>query len=185
MKLEGHQILEEKMNKTIAVLKEELSVVRAGRANPRMLDKIIVDYYGSATPLKQLATVSAPEPRTIMVQPWDATALESVGKAISSSDLGFNPTNDGKVIRISVPQLTEERRKELIKHVHKIAENAKVALRNERRDANEAFKKMQKNSEITEDDLKTAQEEVQKMTDSNVKEVDELIKVKEKEIMEV
>lgn len=185
MRLEGHQILEEKMNKTIAVLKEELSVVRAGRANPRMLDKIIVDYYGSATPLKQLATVSAPEPRTIMVQPWDATALESVQKAISSSDLGFNPTNDGKVIRISVPQLTEERRKELIKHVHKIAENAKVALRNERRDANEGFKKMQKNSEITEDDLKTAQEEVQKMTDSNVKKVDELIKVKEKEIMEV
>ncbi|MCT4585475.1 MAG: ribosome recycling factor [Peptostreptococcaceae bacterium] len=185
MKLEGHGILEEKMNKTISVLKEELSVVRAGRANPRMLDKIIVDYYGSATPLKQLATVSAPEPRTIMVQPWDATALESVEKAISSSDLGFNPTNDGKVIRISVPQLTEERRKELIKHVHKIAENAKVALRNERRDANEGFKKMQKNSEITEDDLKSAQDEVQKMTDSNVKMVDELIKVKEKEIMEV
>jgi len=185
MKLEIHKVLEEKMVKTMSVLKEELGVIRAGRANPGMLDRVMVDYYGSQTPLKQVATVSAPEPRCIVIQPWDMSALGSIEKAIQFANLGFNPTNDGKMIRIVIPQLTEERRKDLVKVASKTAENAKVALRNERRDANDKLKKMQKDSEITEDDLKKAQDEVQKMTDKNIKLADELLAKKENEIMEV
>ncbi len=185
MKLEVHKVLEEKMEKTVSVLKEELTVIRAGRANPGMLDRVVVDYYGSPTPLKQLATVSAPEPRALIIQPWDMSALNSIEKAIQNADLGFNPTNDGKIIRIAIPQLTEERRKDLLKVASKTSESAKVALRNERRDANEKLKKMQKDGEITEDDLKKAQDEVQKMTDNHIKTVDDLLAKKEKEIMEV
>ena len=185
MKLEVHKKLEEKMEKTISVLKEELLTIRAGRANPNMLDRVSVDYYGTMTPLKQMAAVSSPEPRTIMVQPWDKTAMASIEKAILTSDLGFNPSNDGNVIRINIPQLTEERRKDLIKLVAKTGEQAKVALRNERREANEAIKKLEKTSEISEDDAKKAQDEVQKITDAHTKTIDELIEKKEKDIMEV
>ena len=185
MSLDVHKELKEKMEKTLSVLKEELGVIRAGRANPKMLDKVVVDYYGTPTPLKQMAGVSSPEPRAIVVQPWDVSALRDVEKAIATSDLGLNPSNDGKIIRIVIPQLTEERRKELVKLVSKTGENAKVALRNERRNANEAIKKLEKNGEIAEDEAKKAQDEVQKITDENVKTVDQLVSKKEKEIMEV
>lgn len=185
MKLDVHKKLEEKMEKTISVMKEELSTIRAGRANPNMLDRVMVDYYGTMTPIKQMAGVSSPEPRTILVQPWDKTAIGSIEKAILTSDLGFNPTNDGNAIRINIPQLTEERRKDLIKVVGKVGEQAKVALRNERREANEAIKKMEKASELTEDDSKKAQDEVQKITDEHIKMIDQLVAKKEKDIMEV
>ena len=185
MKLDIHKKLEEKMEKTIAVLKDELLTIRAGRANPNMLDRVMVDYYGTMTPLKQMAGVSSPEPRTILIQPWDKSAMGSIEKAILSSDLGFNPTNDGNSIRINIPQLTEERRKDLIKLVAKTGEQAKVAIRNERREANEAIKKMEKNSELTEDDSKKAQDEVQKLTDSHIKMIDDMLAKKEKDIMEV
>ena len=185
MKLDIHKKLEEKMEKTMNVLKDELLVIRAGRANPGMLDRVMVDYYGSQTPLKQMAAISSPEPRALVIQPWDMSSLNSIEKAIQQADLGFNPTNDGKIIRILIPQLTEERRKDLLKIASKTAENAKVALRNERRDVNEKLKKMQKDTEITEDDLKKAQDEVQKMTDKYIKNVDELLVKKEKEILEV
>jgi ribosome recycling factor len=184
MKLDIHKKLEEKMEKTIAVLKDELLTIRAGRANPNMLDRVMVDYYGTMTPLKQMAGVSSPEPRTILIQPWDKSAMGSIEKAILSSDLGFNPTNDGNSIRINIPQLTEERRKDLIKLVAKTGEQAKVAIRNERREANEAIKKMEKTSELTEDDSKKAQDEVQKLTDSH-KMIDDMLAKKEKDIMEV
>ena len=185
MKLDIHKKLEEKMEKTIAVLKDDLLTIRAGRANPNMLDRVMVDYYGTMTPLKQMAGVSSPEPRTILIQPWDKSAMGSIGKAILSSDLGFNPTNDGNSIRINIPQLTEERRKDLIKLVAKTGEQAKVAIRNERREANEAIKKMEKTSELTEDDSKKAQDEVQKLTDSHIKMIDDMLAKKEKDIMEV
>ena len=185
MKLDIHKKLEEKMEKTIAVLKDELLTIRAGRANPNMLDRVMVDYYGTMTPLKQMAGVSSPEPRTILIQPWDKSAMGSIEKAILSSDLGFNPTNDGNSIRINIPQLTEERRKDLIKLVAKTGEQAKVAIRNERREANEAIKKMEKTSELTEDDSKKAQDEVQKLTDSHIKMIDDMLAKKEKDIMEV
>ncbi len=185
MSLDVHKQLKEKMEKTLSVLKEELGVIRAGRANPKMLDKVVVDYYGTPTPLKQMAGVSSPEPRAIVVQPWDLSALRDIEKAIATSDLGLNPSNDGKIIRIVIPQLTEERRKDLVKLVGKTGENAKVALRNERRNANEAIKKLEKNGEIAEDEAKKAQDEVQKITDENVKTVDQLVSKKEKEIMEV
>ena len=185
MKLDIHKKLEEKMEKTIAVLKDELLTIRAGRANPNMLDRVMVDYYGTMTPLKQMAGVSSPEPRTILIQPWDKSAMGSIEKAILSSDLGFNPTNDGNSIRINIPQLTEERRKDLIKLVAKTGEQAKVAIRNERREANEAIKKMEKTSELTEDDSKKAQDEVQKLTDSHIKMIDDMLAKKEKDIMEI
>ena len=185
MKLDIHKKLEEKMEKTIAVLKDELLTIRAGRANPNMLDRVMVDYYGTMTPLKQMAGVSSPEPRTILIQPWDKSAMGSIERAILSSDLGFNPTNDGNSIRINIPQLTEERRKDLIKLVAKTGEQAKVAIRNERREANEAIKKMEKTSELTEDDSKKAQDEVQKLTDSHIKMIDDMLAKKEKDIMEV
>jgi ribosome recycling factor len=185
MRIQIHKELEEKMQKTIRVFKEDLNTIRAGRANPALLDKIVVEYYGSPTPLKQIAGVSAPEPRLLIVQPYDKTAIQSIEKAILQSDLGINPSNDGNVIRLGIPQLTEERRKELIKVVKKSGENAKVALRNERREANDKLKKMQKDGEITEDDLKKAEDEVQKMTTKSGQIIDELVGKKEKEMLEV
>ncbi len=185
MLLEVHKELEEKMQKTVRVLKEDMQSIRAGRANPALLDRINVDYYGTPTPLKQIASVSAPEPRSLIIQPYDRSAVQPIEKAINQSDLGINPSNDGKIIRLAIPQLTEERRKELIKVVKKNGEEAKVALRNERRDANDKLKKMQKSSELTEDDFKKAESEVQKLTDKYIEIVDDLIAKKEKEMLEV
>ena len=185
MKLEVHIELEDKMTKTISVLKEELGVIRAGRANPAMLDKISVDYYGSQTPLKQMAGISSPDPRTIVIQPWDKTALKEIEKAILASDLGFNPSNDGEVIRINIPQLTEERRKELVKLVSKTGEQSKVALRNARRDTNDKIKKIEKDGELGEDDAKKALDEVQHIIDKYTKEIDSVVAKKEAEIMEI
>lgn len=180
-----HKELKEKMDKTMSVLQQELKSVRAGRANPALLDRVEVEYYGSMTPLKQLAAISAPEPRLLQIQPYDMNALADIERAIMASDLGLNPSNDGKVVRLMIPMLTEERRKELVKTVKKLGEDAKVALRNERREANDKLKKMNKSNELTEDDLRKAEDEVQKVTDNHVKEVDRIIKVKEDEIMEV
>lgn len=177
--------LEAKMNKTIDALKYDYTSIRAGRANAQMLDKIRVDYYGTPTPVNQVGAVSVPEPRTIMISPWDKSAMAEIEKAIRNSDLGLNPTNDGNVIRLSVPALTEERRKELAKQVHKVAEEFKVRLRNERRDANDKLKKMEKDGEITADELKKGQEDVQKVTDRFIKEIDAVAKAKEADIMEV
>lgn len=185
MRLQLHNELEEGMKKTIKVLKEDFNGIRAGRANPALLDKIMVSYYGASTPLKQIASVSAPEPRLLIVQPYDASAIQSIEKAITQSDLGINPSNDGKIIRLAIPQLTEERRKELNKLVKKIGEESKIALRNQRREANDKLKKMQKNSEISEDDLKKAEDEVQKITDKYVEMVEEIVGQKEKEMLEV
>jgi len=185
MKTEVHAKLAEKMEKTISVFREDLLVIRAGRANPSMLDKVVVDYYGTPTPLKQMAGVSAPEPRVILIQPWDKSLLKSIEKAIQLADLGLNPTNDGIQIRISIPQLTEDRRKELTKRVAKTGEQAKVALRNERREANDKIKKLEKEGEMTEDDSKKAIEEVQKIIEKYTKTIDEMVVRKEKEIMEV
>ena len=185
MKNYVHDMLNEKMEKTIRVLKNELHSIRAGRANPSLLDRIVVEYYGTETPLKQMANISVPEPRMILIQPYDPTVIKDIEKAIMTSDLGINPSNDGKVIRLNLPILTEERRVELTKLVRKVGESSKVALRNERRDANDKLKKSEKTGELTEDDLKSAEIEVQEMTDKYVKLVDELIKQKDSEIMEV
>ncbi len=185
MFMKVHEMTEEKMKKTINVLKDEMASVRAGRANPALLDRISVEYYGTPTPLNQLASISAPEPRLLLIQPYDTNAVGDIEKAILKSDLGLNPNNDGKVIRLVIPQLTEERRKELVKLIKKYGENAKVALRNERRSANDELKKMRKDGEITEDEEKKAQQEVQKLTDAFVEKVDKVIEEKEKEIMEV
>lgn len=177
--------LQDKMAKTIEALKYEYTTIRAGRANAQMLDKIRVDYYGTPTPVNQIGAISVPEPRTIMISPWDKSAMAEIEKAIRNSDLGLNPTNDGNVIRLSVPALTEERRKELAKKAHKAAEDFKVRIRNERRDANDKLKKIEKAGEITEDELKKATEEVQKITDKYIKEIDSLYAKKENDIMEV
>jgi ribosome recycling factor len=185
MAAEIQKQMNEKMEKTIRVLKDELHSIRAGRANPMLLDQITVEYYGATTPLKQLAAISVPEPRLLQIQPYDATVLAEIEKAINMSDLGLNPQNDGKMIRLSIPMLTEERRKELSKLVKKTGEDAKVALRNERREANDKFKKMNKSKEITDDDLKGYEEDVQKSTDKFVKMIDELVAQKEAEVMEV
>jgi ribosome recycling factor len=174
-----------KMEKSIAALKKELSHIRAGRANPQLLEGITVDYYGTPTPINQVGNISAPEPRMIVVSVWDTKMLSEVEKAIMKSDLGINPSNDGKVIRLVVPELTQERRAELAKNVKKKGEEAKVAVRVIRRDANEAFKKSQKASEITEDDFDDLEEEVQKITDDYMKKIDAAVKEKEQEIMEV
>lgn len=174
-----------KMDKSIGVLASELASIRAGRANPSVLDKITVDYYGVATPIPQVGTVSVPEARTIVIQPWDATILKEIEKAISTSDLGINPNNDGKVIRLTFPPLTEERRKEIVKNVKKIGEDSKVAIRSIRRDALEMFKKQQKAGELTEDDLKATEKDIQDMTDNSIKEIDEIVKKKEAEVLEV
>ena len=172
----------DRMEKTCEVLKEQFDTVRAGRANAAVLKPITVDYYGTPTPIQQLATVSTPDAQTLMIQPWDASALKGIEKAISASDLGINPQNDGRVIRLVFPRLTEERRKELIKQVKKYGEDSKVAVRNIRRDAMERFKKQQKASEITEDDLKNSEKDIQKITDDYIKKVDELCAKKEKEL---
>lgn len=174
-----------KMKKTIDVVVSDFASVRAGRANAAVLDKITVDYYGAPTPLNQVAAISSPDPRSLMIQPWDGTLLKAIEKAIQTSDLGINPQNDGRVIRLSFPQLTEERRKELTKQVRKYSEEGKVALRNIRRDAMDEFKKKKKASEITEDDLKELEKELQDLTDKRCKDIDELTVKKEQELMAV
>ena len=174
-----------KMQKTIDVVMSDFASVRAGRANAAVLDKITVDYYGAPTPLNQVAAISSPDPRSLMIQPWDSTLLKAIEKAIQTSDLGINPQNDGKVIRLAFPQLTEERRKELTKQVKKYGENGKVAIRNIRRDAMDEFKKKKKASEITEDDLKELEKELQDLTDKRCKDIDELTVKKEQELMAV
>ena len=174
-----------KMEKTIEVMKHEFNTIRAGRANVAVLDKITVDYYGAPTPIQQIASVSTPEPRMLAIQPWDASALKLIEKAILASDLGINPTNDGKIVRLLFPQLTEERRRDLTKEVKNMAEGGKVAIRNIRRDAIDYFKKAQKASEITEDELKSLEKDMQDLTDKYVKEVDVESGKKEKELMEL
>lgn len=179
------KIYEEKMQKTINSLLDEFNTIRVGRANPRVLDRVTVDYYGSPTPVAQVGNISVPEARMLVIQPWDASLLKAIEKAINESDIGINPSNDGKVIRLVFPELTEDRRKELTKDTKKKGENAKVAIRNIRRDALDAFKKMQKANEITEDELKTVEDGVQKLTDKFVAEIDRHIENKNKEILSV
>ena len=174
-----------KMQKTIDVVMSDFASVRAGRANAAVLDKITVDYYGAPTPLNQVAAISSPDPRSLMIQPWDSTLLKAIEKAIQTSDLGINPQNDGSVIRLTFPQLTEDRRKELVKDIKKMGEECKVAIRSIRRDAMEKFKAMKKNNEITEDNLKDCEDEIQKLTDRFVKEVDGHVAEKEKEILSI
>ena len=176
---------EEKMNKAIAFYTNDINTIRAGRANPAVLDKVQVEYYGVPSPLNQVGTVSVPEPTMIVIQPWDATLLPEIEKAINKADLGLTPQNDGKVIRLNFPPLTEERRKELAKTLHKKSEDAKVNVRGVRRDAMDFFKKAQKNSEITEDDLKGLEDDIQKLTDAKIKEIDNIGAAKEKDIMSI
>jgi len=176
---------ETKMQKTISVLNSEYATVRAGRANPAILDKVTVEYYGVATPLTQIGTVSVPDPRSILIQPWDAGILKEVEKAILASDIGITPNNDGKAIRLNFPPLTEERRKEIVKTIRKKGEDSKVAIRSIRRDAMDGIKADKKNGEITEDDVKNIENDVQKLTDKYIKEIDTVMAAKEKEIMEV
>lgn len=176
---------ENKMKKTIEVLQSSFSTVRAGRANAGVLDHIRVDYYGTPTPIQQIGAVATPDPRTLVITPWDVSVLKDLEKAIQASDLGINPTNDGKVIRLAFPQLTEERRKDLAKQVAKYAEEAKIAIRNIRRDALETFKAQKKKSEITEDDLKNIEKDLQKLTDTYVKEIDVAAGKKEAELKEI
>ncbi len=175
----------ESIEKTLSFYKEELKGVRTGRASVAMFDNIKVDYYGTPTPLAGVATLSAPEPRLVTITPWDANMIKEIEKAVLNSQMGFNPSNDGKVIRVPFPQLTEERRKELVKIVKKMGEDAKVAIRNERRDANEKIKKQEKNKEISEDESKKLQDDVQKQTDIAIKKIDEITDAKEKEVMEI
>lgn len=182
---EMNQPYDAKMQKTIEVVMSDFAGVRAGRANAGVLDKITVEYYGTETPIHQVASISTPDPRTLVIQPWDGTLLKAVEKALLASDLGINPQNDGKVIRLIFPQLTEERRKELTKQVKKYGEGGKVAIRNIRREAMENFKKQQKASEITEDELKMAEKDLQKLTDDSCKELDKLLENKEKELLSV
>jgi len=177
--------IKERMQKSIQNFEENLSEVRAGRANPAILNKIKIDYYGTETPINQVAGISVPEARLIVIQPWDASILKEIEKEILKSDIGINPNNDGKVIRLAFPELNEERRKEIVKDIKKMAEEAKVAIRAIRRDGLDAFKTMQKNAEITEDELKTAENEIQKITDKSVEEIDTLLATKEKEVMSI
>ncbi|MBQ1214911.1 MAG: ribosome recycling factor [Firmicutes bacterium] len=177
--------LKDKIGKTISVLKTELNTVRAGRANAALLDQIVVPYWGVDTPLRQLANISVPDPRTLMIAPFDPKCIADIEKAINVSNIGIHPTNDGKVVRLVIPQVTEERRKELTKVIKKMGEDAKVAVRNERRDANDHLKKAEKAGELTEDDLKGELDDVQKVTDKAMKEIDEIIAHKEKELMEI
>ena len=176
---------EERMKKSVASVAADFAAVRAGRANAAVLDRIMVDYYGTPTPIHQIASIGSPDPRTLTIQPWDASAVKLICKAIQESDLGINPQNDGKVIRLAFPQLTEERRKELVKQIAKYAEGGKVAIRNIRRDAVEDFKAQKKTGEMTEDDMKLAEKDIQKMTDDMCKEIDKLLAAKEKELMAV
>jgi ribosome recycling factor len=185
MNKEAYKPIEEKMKKSISVLKEELGGLRAGRANPSILDKLTIDYYGTPTSITQLGNVSVPEARVILIQPWEAKILKDVEKAIQKSDIGINPNNDGKVIRLVFPPLTEERRKELTKVVKKHGEEAKVAVRAIRRDAIEHFKEEKKHSRISEDELKVAEKDVQNITDKYIAEIDKIVEAKDKEILEV
>ena len=181
----AQEIYKDKMAKTLSVLKEDLNTVRAGRANAALLDQISLDYYGTQTPLKNLANIQVPDPRTLMIMPFDPSTLKSIEKAILVSNLGINPTNDGKNIRLVIPPLTEERRKDLTKLIKKMGEESKVAVRNLRRDANESVKKAEKAGELTEDDVKKDLDEIQKMTDKCMKDIDAIIASKDKEIMEL
>ena len=180
-----YKVFEDKMKKSIDSVAADFAAVRAGRANAAVLDKITVEYYGTPTPLNQVAAISSPDPRSLMIQPWDGTLLKAIEKAIQASDLGINPQNDGRVIRLAFPQLTEERRKELTKQVRKYGEAGKVAIRNIRRDAMEKFKAMEKKSEITEDDRKDYEKELQDITEKRCKQIDELTAKKESELMAV
>ena len=176
---------EEKMMKSISVYEENLAEVRAGRANPAILNKVMIDYYGTPTPINQVAGISVPEARMIVIQPWDASILKEIEKEILKSDIGINPNNDGKVIRLTFPELNEERRKEIVKDIRKMAEEAKVAIRSIRRDAIDEAKAMQKNSEMSEDELKVAEDKIQKLTDKYVDEIDKILDKKEKEVMSI
>lgn len=176
---------ENKMKKALDVLKHDLASIRAGRANPSILEKVMVDYYGTPTAVNQLANVTVPEPRMIIIQPWEKNLLKDIEKAIMKSDLGLNPNNDGSVIRLNIPQLTEQRRQEIVKTVSKKVEDTKVAIRNIRRDANDGIKKIEKDKEIAQDESKKAQEDMQKLTDKYIKLADEIYQAKEKEILEV
>ena len=179
------QDVEERMSKTISVLRSDFQTIRTGKASPSLLDRIQADYYGSPTPINQMANISAPEPRMLMIQPWDKTAMNAIEKAILKSDLGITPNSDGSVIRLVLPQLTQENRKELVKKTKKKGEDAKVSIRNIRRDGNDELKALEKSKEITEDESKGAQEAIQKLTDKFIAEVDKLVDNKEAEIMEV
>ncbi|MBO8127587.1 MAG: ribosome recycling factor [Peptococcaceae bacterium] len=176
---------EQSMKKSVSAVRKEFDSLRAGRATPALLDKITVDYYGVPTPINQLATISVPEPRLLLIQPWDKGSINDIEKAIQKSDLGITPANDGNVIRLTIPQLTQERRQELVKVIKKRAEEGRVAIRNIRRDANDQLKTQQKEGNITEDELRRYQDEVQKLTDKYIKEIDQLLDAKEKEIMEI
>ena len=178
-------VFEEKMKKSISVLESEMKAIRAGRANPAILDKVLVEYYGAMSPLTQIANVSVPDARTILVQPWDASILGEIEKSILKSDIGITPNNDGKSLRLNFPPLTEERRKEIVKGLHKKGEETKVAIRSIRRDAMESVKAQKKNGEITEDDVKDAEKDIQKLTDNYIKDVDTVIAAKEKEVIEI
>lgn len=180
-----HKEAQEKMGARIEALQREYRAIRAGRANPQVLDKIMVDYYGTPTPINQMAAINVSDARMLVIQPWDASTVQLIEKAINTSDLGISPTNDGKSVRLAFPQLTEERRKELNKDVSRLGEEFKVQVRNVRREAIDKLKAMKKNSEITEDDLKGAEKEVQNYTDKFIKEIDEVMKAKEKEILEI
>ncbi|SHH42456.1 ribosome recycling factor [Clostridium collagenovorans DSM 3089] len=182
---ELYNSISEKMNKTISVLVQELGSMKAGRANPKMLDKIEAEYYGSLTPLSQLANISVPEARILLIQPYDKTSLKEIERAILKSDLGLNPSNDGSVIRLLIPELTEETRKNLVKNIKKAGEDSKVAIRSIRRDANDKIKALKKNNDITEDEVKIAEEKIQKETDGFVKEIEKLVEEKEKEVMTI
>ncbi|MFA9558053.1 ribosome recycling factor [Evansella sp. AB-rgal1] len=176
---------EDRMNKSVDSFRKELATIRAGRANPSLLDKVQVEYYGMPTPLNQLATIAVPEARMLTIQPFDKSSISDIERAIQKADLGLSPSNDGNIIRISIPALTEERRKDLVKLVGRFTEDAKVAVRNIRRDTNDELKKLEKDGELTEDDLRRSQDDVQKLTDGVIKNVDEIAKQKEQEIMEV
>ncbi len=180
-----YTVYEQKMTKTLEVLNSEFASIRVGRANPAVLDRLTIEYYGTQTPIAQVASISSPEARTLVIQPWDASATKAIEKAINASDLGINPQNDGKVIRLVFPPLTEERRRDLAKQVHKLGEDAKVAVRNVRRDAMDAFKAAKKKAEITEDDLKEIEKDIQTMTDKYVKEVEIATGKKEDELTSV
>ena len=182
---EVYNYTKEKMTKTLDVLKKDYAAIRAGRATASVLDKVTVDYYGTPTPVNQLATVTVAEARILTIQPWDKSILHAIEKAIQTSDIGINPQNDGSVIRLTFPQLTEDHRKSIVKNVSKMAEDSKVAIRSIRRDAMDKLKKMQKASEITEDDLKNGEDEIQKITDGFVKDIDKVAQAKEKEVMEI
>lgn len=179
------KIYEEKMNKTVSVMTSEFASIRAGRANPAVLDKVLVDYYGTPTKVREMASVSVSEARVLVIQPYDKSSLKNIERAIQTSDIGINPSNDGTVLRLTFPQLTEERRKEIVKQVSRLAEDSKVAIRAIRRDANDRFKTMKKNGEATEDDVKNLETQIQKLTDKFVAEIDKLAEAKEKEILSI